>query len=101
MKRVGKEFYYLQAARFGIQSDVTNQDRPRGICLERRNIIIEIRQIGPRVKKKKKKKKKKREREREDIFMIDNARTKGQLMGKDKYSSSLSGRLQYVQLVLE
>ena len=70
---------------------MTNQDRPRGICLERRNTIIEIRQIGPRVKKKKKKKK--REREREDIFMIDNARTKGQLMGKDKYSSSLSGRL--------
>ena len=67
MKRVGKEFYYLQAARFGIQSDVTNQDRPRGICLERRNTIIEIRQIGPRVKKKKKKKKK-RERERRHFY---------------------------------
>ena len=69
MKRVGEEFYYLQAARFGIQSDVTNQDRPRGICLERRNTIIEIRQIGPCVKKKMKKKKKtKRERERRHFY---------------------------------
>ena len=34
---------------------MTNQEKPHGIFLERRNDIIEIHQIRPRVKKKKKK----------------------------------------------
>ena len=36
---------------------MTNQGRPRGVSLERRNAMIETRQIGPRVKKRKRKKK--------------------------------------------
>jgi len=33
----------------GIWNDVISQERPRGILLERRNAMIETRQIGPRV----------------------------------------------------
>ena len=53
MRRVGEEFYYLLATKVGIWSDMTSQEKPHGILLERRNAMIETSQIGPHVKKKK------------------------------------------------
>ena len=35
-------------------NDMTNQEKPRGLFLERQNNMIEIHLIGPRVKKKRK-----------------------------------------------
>ena len=34
----------------------------------------------------------KRKKKGEDVLMTDNERTKGQMMGKEKYNLSLSGR---------
>ena len=69
MKRIGDEFYYLQATRFSIRSNVTNQDKPCGICLERRKSMIKTCQIGPCVKKKKKKKEEEEEEEGQRAFL--------------------------------
>ena len=84
MRRIGEELYYLQATRLSIRSNVTNQDKPCGICLERCKAMIETCQIRPSVKTKRGEEKK-----MQGILRTDNTRTKGQLMGKDKYGSSL------------